>query len=138
MVRKSAFFVTSAVMAMLPTAAYPATAGFNLRVQVPVQCSVRHEATGYGGKIGAAVSLGRFREFCNAPGGYELVVSYTPGTLQGATISAGDEQVVLTGSGQAVLSRETGPKIRERTIFATPGAGGFDTDRLDFQIIPIA
>ena len=85
---------------------------------------------------GDAVSLGSFREYCNAPTGYELVVSYAPGTLVGTRIIAGSDEILLNGSGQAVLSRATGPRIRERPIAAVPGENGFDSDHLDLQIIP--
>ncbi|MDQ8758005.1 hypothetical protein RCO27_17400 [Sphingosinicella sp. LHD-64] len=110
---------------------------FNLRATVPVSCFVRHTAAGAGPSAGAAVALGQINEFCNAPGGYEVVVSYAPGTLRGAVLSVGNEQVVLNGSGQAVLSRAQGPRIRERALTALPGAGGFDTDRIDFRIQPL-
>jgi hypothetical protein len=137
MVRKFALAFTVA-LAAVPTTAYPASVGYDLRLQVPVQCSVRHQPIGYGAaSAGGAISLGQFREYCNAPGGYQIVVSYTPGTMRGATISAEDEQVVLNGSGQAILSRASGPRILERTIFATPGENGFDTDRLELQILPL-
>lgn len=135
MVRKFALACTVA-LATIPAVTHATSFGYNLRLQVPVQCSVRHQPTGYGAAKGGAISLGQFREYCNAPGGYQLVVSYTPGTMRGATISAEDEQVVLDGSGQAILSRVTGPRVRQRTIFATPGEEGFDTDRLELQIIP--
>jgi hypothetical protein len=109
---------------------------FALRLQVPVYCVVQQRASGAAVATGAAVSLGQFREYCNAPGGYQMVVRYEPGKLRGAVLAAGDDQVVLDGSGQAILSRASGPRVRERSILATPGAAGFDTDRLEFQLIP--
>jgi len=65
-----------------------------------------------------------------------LLVTYAPGSLRGARIIAGDDQVVLDGSGQAVLSRSPGPRIRERPVSAVPGEHGFDTSRFELQIIP--
>ena len=109
---------------------------FALRLQVPVHCLVQQRAPGAAIASGSAVSLGQFREYCNAPGGYEMVVRYAPGTLRGAVLAAGQDQVTLDGSGQAILSRAAGPRFRERAILATPGANGFDTDRLEFQLIP--
>lgn len=124
------------VLVAAPVSAFAASYGFNLRATVAVQCQVSHRATGFGAVSGDAVSLGTFREYCNAPRGYDLVVSYTPGTLQGMRLIAGNDQVVLNGSGQAVLSRAQGPRVRERAIAAIPGENGFDSDHFDLQIIP--
>lgn len=122
-------------LALAPTAAFAATYSFNLRLQVPVHCTVKQQSMG-GAAMGEAFALGTFREYCNAPGGYQLVVNYAPGSLQGARIIAGSDEIVLDGSGRAVLSQATGPKIRERLISLAPGANGFDTDRLELDIIP--
>jgi len=136
MFRNLSIGLMSAVLVVAPASAFAASYGFNLRATVAVQCSVSHRATGFGAVSGDAVSLGSFREYCNAPQGYDLVVNYTPGTLQGTRLIAGNDQVVLNGSGQAVLSRTQGPRVRERTIAAIPGENGFDADHLDLQIIP--
>lgn len=136
MMKNFAFGVASLSLALAPTAAFAASYSFNLRLQVPVHCTVKQQAIGSGTAIGNAFALGTFREYCNAPGGYQLVVNYAPGSLQGARIMAGNDEIVLDGSGRAVLSRATGPAIRERLITMAPGASGFDTDRLDLNIIP--
>lgn len=112
------------------------TIGLNLRMTVALRCTVQHMPTGGGGPADHMVNLGELREFCNAPQGYELVVSYAPGTLRGARLSAGSDQIILNGSGEAVLSREAGPRIVSRPILAAPGENGFDTDRLMFQLRP--
>ncbi|WP_082125036.1 hypothetical protein [Aurantiacibacter luteus] len=112
-------------------------ASFSLRAVVPVYCEVQYRGTGSIGTGGQSVSLGSFREYCNAPGGYSLVVRYAPGTLTGTVISADADMVVLDGSGEAVLSRTQGPRFRSRTFIATPGARGFDTDRVYFDLRPI-
>ncbi|MDZ3833345.1 MAG: hypothetical protein U0S50_16245 [Sphingopyxis sp.] len=137
MKRKLALGLASIMMVAAPTAALGTSFGFNLRAIVPVHCVVNHHATGFGAVNGNAVSLGTFREYCNAPAGYELVVDYAPGSLRGARIIAGSEEIILNGSGQAVLSRTTGPRVRERIIAAVPGENGFDTDRLELRIVPI-
>lgn len=136
MVRNFSLATASIALAVAPTAASAASMGFNLRATVPMYCTVKHEAIGYGAPVNGGISLGQFREYCNAPSGYQLVVLYTPGTMRGARISADGDEVVLNGSGQAVLSRATGPRIRQRVLSATPGEQGFDTDRLELQIIP--
>jgi hypothetical protein len=135
MLRKFLLILANAGLMATPVSAAD-SASFNLRLRVDVHCTVQHQPVGYGVSVGGAVSLGQFREYCNAPNGYELVVSYTPGTLRGATIVAGDDRTILNGSGQAVLSRATGPRVRERMVTAIPGDDGFDTDRLELRIVP--
>jgi len=137
MVRRFSLAMAGIALSLAPTTVTAASYGYNLRAVVPLHCVVKHEATGFGATAGSVVSLGRFREFCNAPGGYQLVVSYTPGTMRGARVIAEDDVVVLNGSGQAILSRATGPRIRQRMISVSPGDDGFDTDRLELQIVPI-
>ena len=131
-----------AAPAAAPAAAVPgpetsqASTALNLRLTVGVYCSVRHQSTDIGAAPGGAVRLGTLVEYCNAPRGYELVINYTPGSLRNARVFAGEDQVVLDGSGQAILSRSNGPRIRQREVSAIPGKNGFDASRLDVQIIP--
>jgi hypothetical protein len=108
--------------------------GFNLHAVVPVMCQLRHTDVGAGATDGNIFSLGQINESCNAPTGYEIVVNYTPGTLNGTVLAAGEDHVTLNGSGEAILSRAPGPRIRNRPLTATPGEHGFDTDRLNFEI----
>lgn len=136
MKRKLSIALAGAALVAVPTTALAASYGFNLFATVAVNCTVNHQLTGFGAIEGDAVSLGSFREYCNAPTGYELIVSYAPGTLVGTRIIAGSDEILLNGSGQAVLSRATGPRVRERPIAAVPGENGFDSDHLDLQIIP--
>lgn len=136
MIRKFSLGMAAVVLAVGPTAAMAATFGFNLSLMVPVHCTVQHQPTGFGAISGNAVSLGTFREYCNAPTGYDLVINYAPGSMEGARVIAGNDEIVLNGSGRAILSRSTGPRIRERMIAAVPGENGFDTDRLELTIVP--
>ena len=136
MIRKFSLGMAAVVLAVAPTAAMAATYGFNLSLTVAVNCTVQHQPTGFGAISGDAVSLGSFREFCNAPTGYDLVISYAPGSLEGTRIIAGNDEIILNGSGQAILSRASGPRIRERQIAAVPGSNGFDTDRFELMIVP--
>jgi len=135
MFRKIAIFIGSAAVAASPGAAVAESGSYQLSVRVGVHCTVQHQLTGYGQPSGAGVSLGEIRELCNAQHGYELVVNYTPGSLRGTTIRAGDDEVVLNGSGQAVLSRVGGPRIRERALIATPGQSGFDAQSIQFSVL---
>ena len=136
MIRKYSNGIARVELVAAPTTAMAASVGFNLRLTVAVQCTVQHQAIGFGVVSGDAVSLGTFREYCNAPAGYDLVINYEPGSLEGARIIAGNDEIILNGSGQAVLSRATGPRVRERPIAAIPGEQGFDTDRFELRIIP--
>ena len=135
MIQKFSLGIASFVLAVAPTAATAATFGFNLSLTVPVRCTVQHQATRFGAISGDAVSLGTFREYCNAPAGYDLVINYAPGSMEGARLIAGNDEIVLNGSGRAVLSRSPGPRVRERMISAIPGENGFDTDRLELTIV---
>ncbi|WP_284734385.1 hypothetical protein [Sphingosinicella terrae] len=137
MLRKIVLGATALALTASPASVGAETFGFNLSLTVPVVCEIRFRPLGAVGEAPQGVPLGQINEFCNAPGGYELVVNYEPGSMQGAVISAGEDQVVLNGSGQAVLSRSPGPRNRARVLSATPGAQGFDTDRLDLRLQPV-
>lgn len=112
------------------------TSSFTVSAFVPVHCRVGHQGTATESATSGSVSLGVLREYCNAPAGYALVVNYTPGTMKGASVSVGEDSVVLNGSGQAVLSRAVGPRWRNRPLAAVPGEAGFDTDILQFDVQP--
>jgi len=124
------------VAAIAPVAALHAeTWGVSLIARVPTMCTISYDPSGVG-TAGNGVGLGALHEFCNAPAGYSLLVEYTPGSLRGATITAGEATVVLNGSGEAIISQSPVPRIRERALSATPGQNGFDTDRLNFRLVP--
>lgn len=108
--------------------------GYTLSLSVPVVCTLKYKP-GFADNNGGRIQLGELQEFCNAPNGYQLVVNYTPGALRGAVIMAGEERVVLDGSGQATLNGAVGPRIQNRALAAIPASGGFDADRLDLRII---
>jgi hypothetical protein len=113
------------------------SATLNLSLVVPVHCSVKYEGLpGLEASTGR-ILLGNVREYCNASSGYELVMAYTPGSLRGATVQVGGDQIVLDGSGHAVLSRESGPKMQTRPVSILPGANGLDTNQLAIDILPL-
>lgn len=117
------------------TAAAAETSGtstLTIRLTVPLVCTVSHQSAI--SPAGTGYRLGELREFCNAPGGYALVVNYAPGSMKGAVVAVGQERVVLDGSGRAIVSQSMGPRNRAREVFAEPGAAGFDTDRLEFNL----
>jgi len=121
------------------TATGSATGSFELRVRVPMLCRVSYTAGGAAADgANGAVDLGQIGEFCNDGAGYSVVVDYAPGTLRGAVLQLGTDRVVLDGSGKAVISQSPGARIRSRELIATPGANGFDSPALSFQIQPTA
>lgn len=127
--------IASLLCASAPAgASSEASAGYLVQVRVPVVCQLHHQPA-LVPAAGGAFGLGELQEYCNAPGGYLLSVNYAPGSMRGATIAVGEERVVLDGSGTAIVSHAPGPRIRERQIVATPGQNGFDTDRLNFDIV---
>jgi hypothetical protein len=135
MLGKISLMVASIALAAAPAAAFDPSASFSLRLTVGVNCTVQHQPSGYGAPTEDGVSLGELREYCNAPTGYQLAVSYAPGSLRGATVRVGNDEVVLTGSGNAILSRVPGPSMRNRTVSAKPGEAGFDTDVIQFHLV---
>ncbi len=115
-------------------AASSARGTYSLQLVVRQTCLIQHRPALT--QLGAgAYGLGALKEYCNAPGGYDVVVSYSPGTMHGAVIRLGGDSVTLNGSGTAVISHAPGPRIQDRELVATPGAGGFDTDVLNFQAV---
>lgn len=113
------------------------TATFRLRARVPMTCEARMQSLPNAVAVGNTFQLGTFREYCNSPRGYALVVNYTPGTLRGTELSAGSERITLDGTGRAVLSRVDGPKIRERILSVTPSENGFDTRSFMINVVPL-
>lgn len=128
---------SSLILLAVPTASQSATHGINLRLRVPIQCEVTHELINFGLPMGSnRISLGQIKEYCNAPNGYTLLLTYSPGTLTGTQITVGNEKVTLNGSGIATLTNSYGPRIIERDLVATPGESGFNTATIELQIQP--
>ena len=126
-----------------PAAAAAMGGSFVLRLTVPVACRVSYTAGGAAavGVTGGAANdqagafdLGQIGEYCNDGAGYSVVVDYAPGTLKGAVLQLGSDRVVLDGSGEATISQSQEARIRQRELLATPGANGFDSPELSFQI----
>ena len=115
-------------------AAAVGTGSYSLQLHVAETCTIQH-TPGLSPAGGGAYNLGAIKEYCNAPRGYDVVVTYTPGTMKGATIALGGDAVTLNGSGTAIVSHAAGPRILDRELVVTPGASGFDTDVLSFQTI---
>jgi len=129
----AALFAASAAPAWA-TATSGGTASFLLRLTVPMLCRVSYTAGGGASGANGAVDLGKIGEYCNDGAGYSVVVDYAPGTLRGAVLQLGNDRVVLDGSGEAVISQSPGARIRQRELLATPGANGFDSPQLSFNI----
>lgn len=135
---KNIFFSSACLALLIAPAASNATQtkGFQLKLSVPVNCSVNFSQNNVISSDGDNIPLGSFREYCNAASGYQLIVKYTPGTLRGARLLAGNDEITLNGSGEAVLTRSTQPRKRERSISVIPGEDGFNTNQLELYIIP--
>jgi hypothetical protein len=135
MKKKIGLTIAALVLCQSPAyAASVARGSYSLQLVVQQTCTIRH-MPGLTPLGSGAYGLGALKEFCNAPQGYAIVVSYTPGTMQGAVLSLGGESVMLNGSGTAVISQAPGPRVAERELVATPGGAGFDTDVLSFQAV---
>jgi len=114
--------------------AYAADWSYMLSYVVPVQCSITY-GPGSGAAQGGEVELGSIHEYCNAARGYDLVVHYAPGTLQGSVLIAGEDQVTLDGSGTAIVDRSPIPRNRNRSLAVIPGPHGLDADHIDFEVV---
>lgn len=129
--------VAGLLVAAGTSAANSESFGIDLVLRVPVMCKVS-TGTGVadaGLSVPGSFELGEIQEFCNAPRGYDLLVHYTPGTLKGMTLIAGDARVQLDGSGSAVVGHSSAPAIKVRNLSAIPGPQGFDADHLDFEAV---
>jgi hypothetical protein len=126
-----------ALGSLCPATANGGTFGtYNLSLTVPVYCKVGYNGVGsQSAADSGATPLGNLQEYCNAPSGYSLVVNYSPGALRGAELFVGSDRVILDGSGRATVSQAQGPRIRNRPLAAIAGQNGFDTDRLDFELV---
>lgn len=135
MKKEIGFAIAGLALCMGPAqAASSARGSYTLELVVRETCTVRHTPAVM--PLGSgAYGLGALKEYCNAPQGYNVLVSYAPGTMKGAIIALGADSVVLNGSGTAVISHAAGPRIADRELVATPGAAGFDTDVLSFQAV---
>src|SRR3546814_19426764 len=105
MIRKFSLGLASVVLVAAPTAAMAASFGFNLRLTVAVQCSVQHQATGFGLVRGDTVSLGTFRAYCKAPAGYDMVINYETVSLVGERHVQGRDTLLTNASVTAELER---------------------------------
>lgn len=125
----------AAAIAVTPASASPEASGsYLVQLQVPVLCTVTH-SPGPVVSAGDGYQLGQLQEYCNAPHGYSIAVDYAPGSLKGTVISLGQDTVTLDGSGSSVVSHQPGPRIISRSLIATPGPAGFNTDRIAFHIV---
>lgn len=131
------YFSAAAVLASMPVSdnlPQSSTKSIVMSAQVPVICRVAHS----GGitNQGPSYGLGKLLEYCNAPSGFSLEVNYTPGSLKGALLQVGESSITLDGSGHNEVMRISGPKILSQELVTTPGANGFDSAFLTFEVVP--
>jgi len=116
-------------------AAPVASSGTTIRLEVPVVCQLvyRGEVVHQGNHYG----LGQLHEYCNSPRGFVVQVEYQPGSLRGAVVLVGNEQITLDGSGRGEIMRSAGPKIATVNLTAIAARDDFDGSSLQFQIVPL-
>lgn len=123
------------LLALVPISASASGANgtMSLRTIVPLVCTL--SVSGEGAFLDAdSVALGSVRELCNGANGYAVRVSYSPGTLVGATIRLGADTVVLDGSGTAIVSDVGGAGYRVRPLSLDGGANGIDSLEISLAI----
>ena len=133
MTRLVLFSTAAATLAMAIAPAQAATGQIALSATAPVVCNISLSGTATVDAPGA-VRLGVVKELCNTPNGYLIQVAYTPGTLIGATVTLGSDQVLLDGSGLAVVSDTNGAGYRSRALSITAPSQALDTAALDLRI----
>jgi hypothetical protein len=112
---------------------WAADGSVNLRAIAPAVCNIKVEGVASSLSVDT-VRLGTVRELCNALRGYQVSVSYQPGTLVGATLRLGNDSVILDGSGTAVITDSMGPAVQSRELTLVAATAGFDTSGLDLKI----
>ncbi|WP_156389441.1 hypothetical protein [Brevundimonas sp. Root1423] len=85
-----------------------------IRGYVPVICRASVEANNVVPVRGQA-SLGRLREFCNSPNGYEVWLDHTPG-LAGAAMVVDGERVEFSPGSATLLSKSTHAAVASRNL----------------------
>jgi len=126
--------LASALSAQTVTASDVASHATRISLQIPTVCELalrRGEGTTNG-----TLYLGTLVQYCNAPGGFSVEVSYPAGTLVGTSLRVGSAEIILDGSGNALVGGANGPDIIEQEIFAQPAQGGLDANSLSFSITP--
>jgi hypothetical protein len=111
---KTKMITLCGIVVALGSPALAATSGIHLKGYVPVTCKVRvaNQAAAIKGEI---VELGGVREFCNAPGGYDVFLDYS-NNFRGTTLLVDGEPVELTKDGSVKFAGEDGPALRERAL----------------------
>jgi hypothetical protein len=112
---------------------WAANGSVNLRAIAPTVCNIKVDGVASSLSVDT-VHLGTVRELCNALRGYQVSVSYQPGTLVGATLRLGNDSVLLDGSGTAVITDAMGPAVQSRDLILVATSAGFDTSGLDLKI----
>lgn len=111
---KTKMLTLGLVAIALGTPTLAATSGLHLKGHVPVTCKVRaaNQAAAIKGDV---VDLGGLREFCNAPGGYDVFLDYSR-NFAGTTLLVDGTPVELTKEGSVRFAGEDGPALRERSL----------------------
>lgn len=125
---------SAAALLVLTASPVGAASGqISLSAVAPVVCNISLSGTPLVERAGV-VRLGDVRELCNTPNGYRIQVAYAPGTLIGATLTLGSDQVLLDGSGLAIVSDTNQAGYRTRALTISAPDQELDTSGLDLRI----
>ncbi len=129
----SALALLTAVVAPSVSLAGDGDASTSIRIMgfVPVICRAELQGSMFP-TDGQEVNLGQGSEFCNAPGGYRVVVDYEGAGDLGSLIIDGRE-VELDGSGRAILVSAQGPAINSRQLNYVPGEDSITALRIHIE-----
>jgi hypothetical protein len=132
-IRSFGFGAAFALLVAAPGVAAAGTA-MGLSGDSPIICSAGIDPAGEGAAGAGVLALGRLREFCNAPEGYELWIDYPP-ELASDTLVVGDDRIPLTSEGSVRVSTAAGPAIKLRNM-SLEGAAPSGNLSLSVRMLP--
>ena len=123
------------LMATFPAVSSGSTSSNLIIATVPIICRAQqHQIWSAEGSREAQIQL---MEYCNAPTGFVVHVVYGQGKLRGSTLRLGDQQIVLSGSGNDEVMRSDRPSMRSFDVSARLKDRALDPCLLSFEIDPL-
>lgn len=105
--------------------------GATLNAFVPDVCSVQALAQPY--VVENEIRIDRIHETCNGAG-YQLVLQYTPGTLEDAQVEFAGNRIALDGSGHSVIFTSDRPVSRQLPLRIVTSGPVDQVTRLGFHV----
>lgn len=132
---KTKMLSLGAIAVALGTPAIAATSSLHLKGHVPVTCKIRVGTQAAPIKDGL-VDLGGVREFCNAPGGYDVFLDYSR-NFAGTTLLVDGASHELSKDGSLMFASENGPALRTRSLVLDLGKskGKINGGAISFRIV---